>query len=275
LRYLAGLCALGAILLCSTAWGQAVSKAEEAAAISYVAASKAKAKQWRLCSQLYRQAATIDPATVEYLYSAALCESKAKRWQEAEKAWEIFLRRAPTSHALRAKASKRWQQAKEERKKAADAAQQAAKRAAEQKAAQKAAAAAAAKLAAERKAKADAAARARAAAGTTRLLAWGGVGAGVVAAAAGGWLTFDALDQADALEEQLNNKDSAGKVVGIDRDDALARQESANTRMAIGVSLMTVGAVMAGAGIWWLSGQPATSSAVVPTGRGLVWAVRF
>ncbi len=278
-RRLAVLLAL--LSLCAPAPALAdAGKAREAAAISHVAHTKAKAGEYVLAAQLYEQAYTTDPKVPGYLFSAARCLHKAGRLDAAEALYyrvlgklgaQAELANTTRSRIAEVRAARRVQQKKADAEKAArDKAAAAAK-------ANKAAAAAKAN-------KAAAAARRNARSwwslhGTDAALVGGGLG---IAAAGAFAVLLPALDDAAALEAELADKRASdGLVYGLDRDAALSQQADANRGIGVGVGLIAAGATCAALGTWWLlradpeDADKAASIRLLPAGRGAVLRVGF
>jgi hypothetical protein len=85
--------------------GQVSTEIEEAAALSVVAAAKAKSGEYKLCGDLFVQAYRLDPSYLGYLYSAARCSQKSGDLNGAEQGYRAFLARAPTEAPLRSRAT--------------------------------------------------------------------------------------------------------------------------------------------------------------------------
>ena len=109
---------------------------------------------------------------------------------------------------------------------------------------------------------------------------WGGLGLGVALLGAGAWVWSSYAADQQALNDRVDDKDAAGKVVGIDWERYEAGQESLNSRAALRTGLIAGGAVAAAAGTWLLltarDDPKASSWHVAPAvGRGVVASLRF
>jgi len=233
-------------------------KKTEAAALSTVAISKAKAKKFAVAASMFHEAYKIDPETHGYLYSAARAAHKAKDWAAAEKDYRKFIANAPGDHPFMANANRHLgtvvaaRQAHAKEKKAEEAV-------AREKAADKAKAA---PVVAKKSAPAG-----------------GGPGAASYAALGGGALL--AIGGAVVLvmrsgdADQLNSDLDAGSIAEKDAQEQL---DSINTRGTLGYGLIGAGVVAAGVGAYLLMSAPdktASALGVDPLNRRLLVTLRF
>ncbi len=286
-HHIVGILALMVALtgLASTATAQAeLSKAEQAAAVSLAARTKYKEGNYKTCAAMYREAFTMDPAQVGYLYSAALCAQKAGNLEAAQRDYQKVLGLQKSDDPYAAKARKHIGEVRAAliAKQRADAARRRAewqRKQAAAKAERKRKAAAAA--AAARKRAADAKKGATARPSWYRPVGWGSVGVGIVAAGLGGWLLVDGMSAVETLQGQLDDTDAHGKIVGIHRDQALTDEAAARDQQKLGGGILAAGVVVAAVGTYLL--QPAAPAktprratlAPAAGGRGLIYTLRF
>ena len=259
-------------------------KAEEAAALSIVAKGKADAGEFALAAEMYLQAWRLYAKETGYLYSAARCFHKAARWEDAGKAYAEFGRVAPADHPARSKALgyqeevRRAAADEQERRQALERLEQERKQLADERARQAQKQADQQKdLALRQKIDEQAALRTQAELQAQqgrwrRTAGWSVAGAGLVLSGIGAWLLWNGLDTAGGLERDLAVKDpQSGKIAGIDRERALATRSEALQDQTVGGSLLAVGLVGAGAGLWLALGERATSVAVRANGVMVGW----
>jgi tetratricopeptide (TPR) repeat protein len=285
---LVALCWVLATAAPSTA--SATNKATEAAAISHVAHGKATSGKWTAAAELYMQAYRTDPKVLGYLRSGATSYFKAGAWQEAIDTYELLLDRLPNNDEGRVKARERLATCRQRVKKESAKAEQ------QQLAAESKRAAAQAKIdriekenevlkaaSAERlkeveKHKASVDDHKQNAAKSQLLYTWLLTGVGVVAAGAGGFLAWDGGQRGSELEADLQKRDAGGKIINLDHEGAVARQDGANMRIGVGIGLATVGvAACATALFQHLSGPKTTTLAptLAPTMGGATLLLRF
>jgi len=260
-----------------------VHKAEEAAALSVVAKSKADAGEFALAAELYQQAFRSDPAELGYLYSAARCWHKAVRWTEAEAAYDDFIKRAAPDHPQRAKALQFVEEVRKAkhddaaRQKALDELKLEQARLAEERQKlqaqqQHAAQAEAARKQAEQDLAARLAAQGDSNTAALRPIGLAAAGGGVVLAGVGAWLLWTGLDSADQLQADLARKDGAGKITGIPREAAVTKRSVAVRDQVVGGALMAVGVLAGGVGGWLALDSGKAKVAVGPDGATVAFA---
>lgn len=276
-----------------------MSAAEKAAALSIVGRQKGRDGDYRICAELYHQAFETDPSLPAYLYSAALCETRAELLDRAETSWRRFLSVAAADEPLRSKATGHLEGVRMAQRHAALAAQAAATRRAareERTAQERRASAAVSPPAAVTPAAASLPAQPWAAAGEgpaatgappptvqlgqpawLRPIAWFGVGGGVALTGLGVWFVTDATQKAAALSGQLAIQGPGGGIVGVTREQALERQRAANLRLGLGGALSLAGVAAAVAGAWVLLVPEAGDVGMRPeiSGRTLALHLEF
>ena len=267
----------------------ALSKEEEAAALSIVAKSKADNGDFALAAELYLQAWRLFSKENGYLYSAARCYHKAGRWEDAERSYAEFARVAGPDHPSRSKAvayqeevrraaanegERRLaiQRLEQERQQLADERGRQANQAADEQKRQ------------EASRQMDEQARLRTQADLhaqqgqwRRTMGWSLAGSGLVLSGVGAWLLWSGLDMAAGLESDLAvTHPASGKISGIAREDALVVREEALQDQTVGGTLLALGLVGASAGLWFALGErtaPAATVGVRP--GGLTLSLRF
>jgi hypothetical protein len=258
-----------------------ISPAEEAAALSIVAKSKADAGDYATAAELYLQSYKLDNKEVGYLYSAARCEQKAGLHERAAQTYRSFLAYAPESHPARAKAEEYIKECdsqvalqrdqdrrrKEEERRKADKLAEDKRKEAEKVAAAKAAAdkLASDKLAADKLA-ATLAKRQQEANAWRTPAGWAAVGVGIASLAGGSVLLAGGMGDRSDLQARLDKKDGSGLIVGISRKEALSIQSAADSDVTLGSALVGVGVALAGVGGYLLLSRPDAKVAVGPGG---------
>lgn len=250
------------VVLAATAVPAAANPANEAAAISHVAHGKATAGKWIAAAELYMQAYRTDPSVVGYLRSGATSLFKADSWKAAIDAYELLLQKLPEHDEARVKVRERLATCRQRMRKDTERANAERLKAETKLAADeakidkikrenevlKAASAKSVKEAQKHKANADG--HRQNAAKSRALYTWLLAGAGVVAVGAGGFLTFDGKQLGSELETDLQKRDAKGKVVGLDHDEAVSRQDGANMRIGVGAGLAAVGVAACATAVW-------------------------
>jgi len=260
------------VLLPLAATAAPTNKADEAAALSVVAASKAKSGAYAMCADLYVQAYRLDPSYLGYLYSAARCWQKAKRIDDAERGYRAFLKRAPKEHPLHSRARSHLDEIIENRGKTPVN---------------------------TGKDKTDGAGNS--AAGTTKptkpggttitkplvppdkpmsgtaMAGWGAVIGGGLIGVTGIVLTL--LNESDRaqLKQDLTPKSGFALIHDESHASAQERADDVNGRGIVAFSLTGIGIVAAvtGAYLVWSDDDKRTQASIVPTGRGALLRVAF
>ncbi len=80
-------------------------RAQDAMALGRLALDYFMKKQFRTAAEMYRRAAQVDPATVDYMYGVARAEKEDGRVAEAIAAYEEVIARTPANHALHVKST--------------------------------------------------------------------------------------------------------------------------------------------------------------------------
>lgn len=264
-----------------------VSKANEAAALSIVAKSKADAGEFALAADLYRQAYRIYPQVPGYLYSAARCAHLGGLWARAAEDYEQFLAAVPASDPQHPKASAYLAEVRQTLAREAAAAEERDRQAALQR--EKQAAAERAQRAAEEAAKRAAQAsqapapppptpkppppQRPAVPPTTwqRPVGYTTVATGIAGLGLGGYYLLRGLGEVDDLQSDLSKTDAQGHIVGVPRDTALARQATANRHQAAGGVLLGAGVGLAALGVYLVWTRPAVQVAVTPDAVLVGW----
>ncbi len=267
--------------------GAPSAKKDEAAAISQIAMTKAKAGDYKLCAELYHQAYRTDPAFLGYLYSAARCAQKGGNLDAAERDFRALLRRAPADHELAPRAQKHIEEVLKTRAEAPPIAEPPKGTAGKGDAGKGDAG------------KGDAGkGRAGQGAPSGKGAAAGGTGPGVVkkaeplpkpatwkrptglaglvagglAVAVGGWLLVDgSMARADLVERLDNRKD--GLVVGMTPAEARADEEDYQSSLRLGAIAAGGGLVLAGVGGWLLATAPQKKVSLLPTTNGVALVI--
>lgn len=260
----------------------------EAAAVSMVAAQKAKVGEYKLCRDLFRQAYQLDPSYLGYLYSAGRCAQKANDLDAAEHDYRAFLARATAGHALRDRATGHLDEIFAARNKAAAEQAAADKVAAEKAAADKAAAnnGAANKGAANNGANGQTSAGNGGAAGVHSVeppadgrtwLTRGLFAGGGLAVAGGAVLVALAVSDRAALQDRLAPEPGKELVWKLNRATAQSEADAIDGRVQLGVGVAAAGVALVGGGLYvWLTRPKADRSArLLPTGRGLALQVAW
>lgn len=286
----------------------------QAAAISHVAHSKAKAGDFVLAAQLYEQAYKTDPSVPGYAFSAARCLHKAGRLDAAEAAYyrllgtlkgddklamatrarlaEVRSARRDRSAADRLAADKQAAATKEAAAKAQAAKDLAAQdRAAKDRPAPPtpAAAVAGARPHAASPLNPNAAGKpdsksthggAREAVSVDKaaprswLAPGSALAAGAVAGVVGALLVRSAWTDGDALQTEIDNSRDQQGRVTLDREALLSRQQSLNMRLGAGFGVAAAGVAGLALGAWWLLDDD-DRVALSPTANGARLRVRF
>ncbi len=227
-------------------------------------------KDYTSAALLCRDALQLAPERFDVLFKLAVIEFAAEHWEEAEQVLNDYLARAPADAPDRRGAEDRLKAVQKKLGKTPPAPARS-----PEPAPADAKPTAAAPLAAKPAAPAVAPGPGIAARESpSNLAAWAALGGGV--ALLGGGATVLALLQDDwkAYDAAIAQKNSGGKVTGIAFDDSTAQAASLNQRMGLGIGLVAAGAASAGVGAWLLLRMPG-KVAVLPTGQGVVVAVRF
>lgn len=262
--------------------------------IARVAKSRARAKNFALAAQLFREAYRVDRAEWSYLFSAARCEQLGGDLKQAQQTYQRFLDIAPTDHALRGRATSELAQVQQ------------ALRAREPKASEGAAPPVAAPVEPKEEEFAEpavvtpamrqasvpplggvepppqpgsnptapgnepartpegatrvrppAAVTAAPASGLQRTLGWVGVGLGVAVGGAGGALFALASGDKRSLEREVNGSlDSGGKVTALTHETAQARKGEIEGRLQRWGIVAGVGAGLTAVGALLLATSP-------------------
>lgn len=277
-------------LSASTAPAQSASKIEEAAALSVVAAAKAKAGQHTLCAEIFVQAYRLDPSYLGYLYSAARCYQKAKALDASEQGYRAFLARAPAEHPLRSRADAHLAEIikqREEQVVPGTGPGTGTSTAAKPVGGAREATASTAPASSDRPHATSAASGENkrlslmpVQRSTTRSLkiAWATVGAGGLALLGGAILGIVARADASELQTELEPQASSNLIGAMSHADAVQRADAINQRGFVAFSLLGLGAaaVAGGTALFLLDdSEDATGAVVAPTLGGLTVHGRF
>jgi tetratricopeptide (TPR) repeat protein len=232
--------------------------AREAAALSQVAASKNDAGEFKLCADLYLQAFRTDPGFLAYLFGAARCEQKAGDLEAAERDYRVFLQRVPSDDPYAPKAQGFLQEVQTLRKQAAEPKS-------EPKVEPKPGPATPPTVVAAEPTSPPAGP-------PPRLGAWSTVALGAVAAGVGVFGVATGLAARAELERDLEH--GSGLITAMTPGEARERDDAARLRMSWGGALLGVGAVAAGAGLYFAL-RPAAEVQVTWNGSGIALAGRF
>ena len=241
-----GLCFLGA-LAAGPAHAQPAASKDEAAAISLVAASKAKAGEFALCASLYQQAYRQDPSYLAYLFSAARCAQKDSNFDAAERDYRAFLARSPATDPLVEKARTNLDEILGRRRAAAVPDEQARPPASPAAAALPPAVTLTAGSAGTPAG--DAQIAPPLAAGPAAWPNWAWLAGGTLAVAGGGWLVAGGVADRAALSSDLAHP-ANGLIVGVTPSQAHARDVAWRTSVGAGAALAIAGAAAASWGGW-------------------------
>lgn len=284
----------------------ALSRAEQAAAISLAARTQAQQGNFTHCAAMYHEAFGLDGKTPGYLFSAARCEQKAGAFAEAIEHFRRFAELADAGDPLIAKAAAyrkecadelarqqaaqreqrvREQQAREQQAREQQVREQQAR---EQQARERAALARVSAQKSEGKPTAPNAGSAgpavalKASPNLARRERWGWVAAAAGAASIGigAWQIGDGLTARSDLDAQLRAAAGAsldGKVRTMSQEAALARESRADLSIKVGAALAGVGAVSGGVALWLLLAPDGERVTLRPRRdlRGAQLTVRF
>ncbi len=242
---------------------------DEAAAVSIVAATKAKAGDFAMCRELFLQAYRLDPAFLGYLYSAARCAHKGGDLDAAERDYRAFVERAAAEDPMRERADQHLEEIYARRAKQVGAGGKATPG-----------------DDGSGKAKVDGDGDRGSGGGGSDggrvtdvdrplggrgIAGLGLIGGGVAAIGGGVVLALMAVSERDALLGELKPSGGNTLVWGQSHQDAAAKADTIDGRVRLGVGLGVVGAVLVGGGVYlWLS-RPAEATAwrLLPTPGGV------
>lgn len=252
-------------------------KAAQAEGLAKQAAALAKQGKLGLAAQMFHAAFELNPQACGYLYSAARAEHLAGDKVTARRDYARYLKAAPADHALRKRA---MTYAREVAEPAPPPAPQPAPTAARRRTPSGGAQPAAVRPAAASqqgpfavqsggKAAATVVERSGWLATHRRTIGWIAAGAGVLGAAAGGWIYLDARGRAGDLKQQTALDDN-GQVVGISHEEARDQATAIESELRAGGVVLGVGVAIAAAGGWlvWSSPAPPEVSLDVRPGQG-------
>lgn len=231
---------------------------------------------------MYLEADRLDGKTLGYLYSAARCEHKGGRHDQAIEHDGKVIANAPAGDPLVEKSTRHkatCQAAVTRQREEAARAEAAKRRAAEAEARKRAAAEA--KRKAEQEAEArrqQAALRARSEADAWRRpTGWATIAVGVAAVGAGVWMLSTGSDDLANLEAKLAKRDASEKIIGITYEDATQQQEAANRKTGVGAALVGAGLLSGGLGAWlvWTSRDQRVTVQPFNRYRGVRVTMRF
>ena len=256
-----------AILVAAPAplWAQASSKVEEAAALSVVAAAKAKAGQHKLCADMFVQAYKLDPSYLGYLYSAARCSQKAADLDGAEQGYRAFLARAPKEHPLRGRATDHLAEIVKRREGQQSPTETGGKKPEKPGAEQG-------------QPKPNPLLPPPRPMPTMVKLGWGGVAGGILLLGAGTATLMSVSGDRDDLEKKLVQDRQSGLVGGISHAEATEQAATINATNVLGFTLAGLGAVAAISGVILVINderRAGPTTTLAPMGRGLQLQVRF
>ncbi len=247
-------------------------KKDEAAAISQIAMTKAKAGDFKLCAELYQQAYRTDPAFLGYLYSAARCSQKGGDLDGAERAYRALLARAPADHQLVSRARKHIDEVLEARK-----TPPVVEKPSVEKPPIKKPPAAVKPPAPLPKPATPVVVPKPAPPGSWKTAAgWSSLVASAAALGFGGWLLADGLAARSELAERLDERDG-GLVVSMTPQEAHDDEEAYRDRLLWGGVVAGAGLLVGAAGGWMLATVPDSPKITLlpgPTGLRLIVAWR-
>lgn len=252
--------------------GEAAGARDEAAALSAVAATKAKAGEFALCASLFHEAYRKDPAFLGYLYSAARCEQKAGDLDAAERDYRQFLARSAPGAQLTDKAKENLDEILEARKNAP----------VPPTSPNKTAPSEVPPVQDPRPLPPEPPVPIVVfkepppppPAGWQRPVGWASVLGGGALLAAGTWLTLSGLDRRDVLQTSLAKQEN-GLVIGSTAAEAHAEESAYRSQLKLGGTAIGLGVVAAAAGTWLLVKTPARQVEVAPVPAGLLLAWRW
>ncbi len=270
---------------------KALSRAEQAAAVSLAARAQAQQGNYAHCASMYHEAFGLDGEVPGYLFSAARCEQKAGAWAEAIEHYKRFDELADPGDPLSAKAVAYRQECADAlaRQQAAQRDQQAREQQAREKQAQERAAEARAAATQAQSAKArpngagtapSVGLKARPGGPWRERWGWIAAAAGAASIGIGAWQVGEGLSARADLDAQLKAAADAsidGKVQTLSQQTAQERESRADVSVRVGAALAGVGAVSGGVALWLLLTPDGERVTLRPRRdlRGAVLTVRF